>query len=127
MTIAALFCRKLNETLASRSKHWYVAAINSVVIVAVYSPQPLSITRNIARNLSVALKAYGLRPGRVVKIVGVPSLTRGGSVRAAPVAGFRGHAVENTNESGGATRVSAVKGDDITGKDVCHTMVAGGP
>ena len=93
--------------------------------MAVYSPQPLRITRNIARNLSVALKAYGLRPGRVVKIVGVPSLTWKESVLAAPVAGFRGHAVENTDESGRATRVSAVKGDDITGKDVCHTMVGG--
>ena len=74
-----------------------------------------------------ASKAYGLRPGRVVKVVAVPSLTRGGRVLAAPVAGFRGHAVENTDESGGATSVSAVKGDDVTGKDVCHTMVGGGP
>jgi hypothetical protein len=74
-----------------------------------------------------ASKAYGLRPGRVVKIVGVPSLIWPGGVLAAPVAGFRRHAVENTDESGGATSVSAVKGDDVTGKDVCHTMVGGGP
>ena len=68
--------------------------------------------------------AYGLRPGRVVKIVGVPSLTRGGSVRAAPVAGFRGHAVENTDESGGAASVSAIEGDDIAGNN-CGLAVVG--